>query len=160
MITSSLVGVYCWSWASLALNVWCGLKQFTLHWWIYSLLNFFANCFWLKISSGRVSVQFGIWSYVDGLVKYYSLTLGYWCLCKLQLIYHSLSLLHVVGDNHSIMIYYPSSAGGGMKELFRKVTSYILQCLGWLEKLICWNEKKTLNMNSGWQSLKWVPSGG
>ncbi|CAL0321760.1 unnamed protein product [Lupinus luteus] len=24
-------------------------------------------------------------------------------------------------DNHSIMIYYPSSAGGGMKELFRKV---------------------------------------
>ncbi|PNX55595.1 inositol hexakisphosphate and diphosphoinositol-pentakisphosphate kinase 1-like protein, partial [Trifolium pratense] len=27
------------------------------------------------------------------------------------------------GDNHSIMIYYPSSAGGGMKELFRKRTS-------------------------------------
>lgn len=27
----------------------------------------------------------------------------------------------VNGDNHSIMIYYPSSAGGGMKELFRKV---------------------------------------
>ncbi|KAA8530311.1 hypothetical protein F0562_005020 [Nyssa sinensis] len=27
----------------------------------------------------------------------------------------------VDGDNHSIMIYYPSSAGGGMKELFRKV---------------------------------------
>lgn len=26
------------------------------------------------------------------------------------------------GDNHSIMIYYPSSAGGGMKELFRKVS--------------------------------------
>lgn len=25
-------------------------------------------------------------------------------------------------DNHSIMIYYPSSAGGGMKELFRKVS--------------------------------------
>ncbi|MED6134112.1 Inositol hexakisphosphate and diphosphoinositol-pentakisphosphate kinase vip2, variant 4 [Stylosanthes scabra] len=24
-------------------------------------------------------------------------------------------------DNHHIMIYYPSSAGGGMKELFRKV---------------------------------------
>lgn len=28
----------------------------------------------------------------------------------------------VDGDNHSVMIYYPSSAGGGMKELFRKVT--------------------------------------
>ncbi|KAI4320439.1 hypothetical protein MLD38_033920 [Melastoma candidum] len=27
----------------------------------------------------------------------------------------------VDGDNHSIMIYYPSSAGDGMKELFRKV---------------------------------------
>ncbi|PON95879.1 Histidine phosphatase superfamily [Trema orientale] len=27
----------------------------------------------------------------------------------------------VDGDNHCIMIYYPSSAGGGMKELFRKV---------------------------------------
>ncbi|XP_077210138.1 inositol hexakisphosphate and diphosphoinositol-pentakisphosphate kinase VIP2-like isoform X2 [Tasmannia lanceolata] len=25
------------------------------------------------------------------------------------------------GDNHSIMIYYPSAAGGGMKQLFRKV---------------------------------------
>ncbi|XP_031381096.1 inositol hexakisphosphate and diphosphoinositol-pentakisphosphate kinase VIP2-like isoform X3 [Punica granatum] len=29
--------------------------------------------------------------------------------------------VYVEGDNHSIMIYYPSSAGGGMKELFRKV---------------------------------------
>ncbi|KAG5527421.1 hypothetical protein RHGRI_028343 [Rhododendron griersonianum] len=27
----------------------------------------------------------------------------------------------VHGDDHSIMIYYPSSAGGGMKELFRKI---------------------------------------
>ncbi|KAJ6423566.1 hypothetical protein OIU84_024521 [Salix udensis] len=27
----------------------------------------------------------------------------------------------VDGDDHSIMIYYPSSAGGGMKEMFRKV---------------------------------------
>ncbi|KAH7846728.1 hypothetical protein Vadar_017420 [Vaccinium darrowii] len=27
----------------------------------------------------------------------------------------------VHGDDHSIMIYYPSAAGGGMKELFRKV---------------------------------------
>eukprot|EP00258_Populus_trichocarpa_P028728 XP_024444747.1 inositol hexakisphosphate and diphosphoinositol-pentakisphosphate kinase VIP2 isoform X2 [Populus trichocarpa] len=27
----------------------------------------------------------------------------------------------VDGDDHSIMIYYPSAAGGGMKELFRKV---------------------------------------
>ncbi|OAE33561.1 hypothetical protein AXG93_2139s1140 [Marchantia polymorpha subsp. ruderalis] len=27
----------------------------------------------------------------------------------------------VDGDNHRVMIYYPSSAGGGMKELFRKV---------------------------------------
>ncbi|XP_075510688.1 inositol hexakisphosphate and diphosphoinositol-pentakisphosphate kinase VIP2-like isoform X1 [Primulina tabacum] len=27
----------------------------------------------------------------------------------------------VEGDNHSVMIYYPSSAGGGMKALFRKV---------------------------------------
>ena len=29
------------------------------------------------------------------------------------------------GDDHSIMIYYPSSAGGGMKELFRKVSDFI-----------------------------------
>ncbi|XP_024521024.1 inositol hexakisphosphate and diphosphoinositol-pentakisphosphate kinase VIP1 [Selaginella moellendorffii] len=27
----------------------------------------------------------------------------------------------VNGDNHSVMIYYPSAAGGGMKELFRKI---------------------------------------
>lgn len=27
------------------------------------------------------------------------------------------------GDDHSIMIYYPSYAGGGMKALFRKVSS-------------------------------------
>lgn len=29
------------------------------------------------------------------------------------------------GDDHSIMIYYPSSAGSGMKELFRKVSCFI-----------------------------------
>ena len=32
-----------------------------------------------------------------------------------------------IGENHSIRIYYPSAAGGGMKELFRKVSlSFLL----------------------------------
>ncbi|RDX71984.1 Inositol hexakisphosphate and diphosphoinositol-pentakisphosphate kinase VIP2, partial [Mucuna pruriens] len=38
--------------------------------------------------------------------------------------FHPLSMCREtikIADNHSIMIYYPSSAGGGMKELFRKV---------------------------------------
>lgn len=40
------------------------------------------------------------------------------------------------GDNHSIMIYYPSSAGGGMKELFRKVCQCILILKGLFEHII------------------------
>nr|CAB3474445.1 unnamed protein product [Digitaria exilis]CAB3478490.1 unnamed protein product [Digitaria exilis] len=31
------------------------------------------------------------------------------------------SSYNLISDDHNIMIYYPSSAGGGMKELFRKV---------------------------------------
>jgi len=31
----------------------------------------------------------------------------------------------VHGDDHSVMIYYPSSAGGGMKKLLQKVAVVI-----------------------------------
>ena len=30
----------------------------------------------------------------------------------------------VHGDDHSVMIYYPSSAGGGMKKLLQKVGNH------------------------------------
>jgi len=37
----------------------------------------------------------------------------------------TLILCFCEGDDHRIMIYYPSSAGGGMKELFRKVSDFL-----------------------------------
>lgn len=37
----------------------------------------------------------------------------------------TVSLCFFEGDDHRIMIYYPSAAGGGMKELFRKVSFVI-----------------------------------